>query len=48
MYANRLEYRLEELNDETGIEELLKQYQQPIYRYCYNILRNLMRIDDEG
>lgn len=40
MYANRSEYRLEEFNDETGIEELLKQYQQPIYRYCYNILRN--------
>ncbi|WP_102274670.1 RNA polymerase sigma factor [Cytobacillus massiliigabonensis] len=40
MYANRSEYRLEELNDETGIEGLLKQHQQPIYRYCYNILRN--------
>lgn len=40
MYVNRTEYRLEELNEETSIEELLNQYQQPIYIYCYNILSN--------
>ena len=46
MHVNRTEYTLDVINNETEIEELLQQYQQPIYRYCYNILRNSHDAED--
>lgn len=39
MYLNRSEYSIEE-SDETRMEDLLKEYHQQIYIYCYNMLRN--------
>ncbi|WP_057771447.1 RNA polymerase sigma factor [Cytobacillus dafuensis] len=39
MYVNRTECSIEELN-ENSFEDLIKQYHQQIYIYCYNILRN--------
>lgn len=39
MYLNRTEYSIEESN-ENMIEDLIKEYHQKIYIYCYNIMRN--------
>ena len=45
MYLNRTEYSIEESN-ETTIEDLIKEYHQKIYIYCFNILRNSHDAED--
>ncbi|QFF99877.1 sigma-70 family RNA polymerase sigma factor [Psychrobacillus glaciei] len=45
MYTNVTEYVIEE-SHETKVEELLKEYHQKIYVYCYNILRNAHDAED--
>lgn len=45
MYVNKTEYTIEEVN-ESIFEDLLKQYHQPVYIYCYNILRNSHDAED--
>ena len=45
MYSNITEYSLEESKEET-LEELLSEYHQKIYIYCYNILRNKYDAED--
>jgi RNA polymerase sigma-70 factor, ECF subfamily len=39
VYLNRTECSMQELKEKM-IEELLKDYHQKIYLYCYNIMRN--------
>lgn len=39
MYSDKLEYRIQEIN-EISVEALLAEYERQIYVYCYNILRN--------
>lgn len=45
MYTNVTEYRVEE-SKKSRIEDLLTEYHQKIYMYCFNILRNTHDAED--
>ncbi|MEH6943946.1 RNA polymerase sigma factor, partial [Bacillus sp. JJ722] len=45
MYTNITKHNIEELSEDST-EELIKEYHQKIYIYCYNILRNTHDAED--